>query len=188
MKFMILANPRSRTKWLSTYLSHSGFVCGHDTMLECHTVDDFLARLDRLDGTIETSAAIGYRIWQQQFPAARFAIIHRMPIEVGESLANLNLADPDWLFIYMQDVMLWRMYDESDQAMLFSFESLARVETRRELCDFVGVPFDAAWDTELAAQRIEVDANERFSRVKSFSMREFYNEIAQRAIEAELER
>lgn len=186
MKFMILANPRSRTKWLSEYLSRDGFRCGHDILLGCRDVDEYLERLRNLDGTVETSAAMGYKIWKQQFPEAKFVIINRMPFEVGESFAALGF-EPDWMFIYIQDLMLWKACEDIERSVLFSFESLARVETRRDLCGYLDFIFDSDWDSIMEEKKIEIDAQARFKLLSEFPLQNLYSDMMRRVIQIELE-
>lgn len=86
MNFIILASPRSRTAWLSTWLSDQGHVCHHDLLAK---VDDPLTLKDQLgfdNGTIETAGGSYYRTLFQLFPRARFLIVRRAEREIALSL------------------------------------------------------------------------------------------------------
>lgn len=160
MQFMILANPRSRTRWLSEYLE-----CGHDLVLGCRSVNDFADKLRDVRGTVETSVAVGWPIWRDLFPKARFAIIHRAPYSVGDSFLRLGFA-PDWMFIYQQDIALWTL-NGVEHCLLVSFERLNWIESRETLCDWLGVSFNHRRDERFANEWIEVDAKKRKAQVEA---------------------
>jgi hypothetical protein len=178
MKYMVLCHPRSRSKWLSEYLG-----CGHDMMLGCASVDEFVARLRNLGGTVETSVALGHTLWQGLFPFARFVIIHRQPIEVAESFARLGGA-VDWHFLYVQDRALWEARSACRHVVMFSYESLAQVSIRQELCSFLEIPFNPVYDAAMAAKRIEVDFEARRQLVEANAARiqAFNQDLARRLL------
>ena len=171
---MVLANPRSRTKWLSEYLG-----CGHDLMLGCKSFDEFVAKLRNTNGTVETSVAIGYPLWRSLFPYAKFVVIHRMPLEVGESFSRLGF-EPDWMFIYNQDRALWELAETDKKTMLFTFESLNKLDIRSNLCDWVGVK----GNEKIVGDNIQVDFQSRLEEVKAHqsNIACFYSNLAKKLI------
>lgn len=178
---MILANPRSRTKWLSEYLG-----CGHDLALGCGSVDELVDRVHSVVGTVETSVALGWRLWRELFPSSRFVIVHRVPFEVAESFERLCLA-PDWMFIHLQDRALWQCAEEDRNTILVSFESLASRESREVLCDWIGVPWDEERDKGFSDSNIQVDWAVRRSIVESNrdNTLAFTNDLARRLVALE---
>ncbi len=87
--FVIYALPRSRTFWLSRYLSYGGSSCGHDEIRHFRTIDDVKSWLAQPDtGTVETLAAPWWRLAQQFRPDLRTIVIRRPVPEVVESLAK----------------------------------------------------------------------------------------------------
>ena len=179
MYFMVLANPRSRTKWLSEYLR-----CSHDLRVGCSTVDQFVARLGYVRGTVETSVAMGYRLWQAMFSRARFVVVHRRPLEVAEALSRLGGGrEVDWPFLYIQDRALWEA-SASRNTVLFSYGSLNNADIRCQLCEWIGVKVDPVWDAEMAGKKIEIDFAERERELaeRAESIRAFDNDLARRLI------
>jgi hypothetical protein len=176
LQFLVLANPRSRTKWLSEYLC-----CGHDLALGCRGVEEFADRLRNVVGSVETGIALGWKLWRELFPDVRFAIVHRVPFEVAESFVRLGFA-PDWMFLYQQDRALWKCAKRDPNTVLFAFEGLAKFVVRGELCSWLGVPWDSDRDEKFATEKIEVDVHERLSLVKFHrdTIVAFNNDMAKR--------
>ena len=59
--FVVLAMPRSRTKWLSQFLSYGPWQVGHDEIRHCRSMDDVAAWLSQpFTGTIETAARAAF--------------------------------------------------------------------------------------------------------------------------------
>ena len=54
--FVVFAMPRSRTKWLSTFLAYGDWQCGHDELRHCRSLDDVASWLAQpFTGTVETA-------------------------------------------------------------------------------------------------------------------------------------
>lgn len=100
MSFVVFAMPRSRTAWLSQWLSRaSGGVVGHDTAIWCDTTDQWLDAIWRgLAGTVETGAAEAWPILRRAMPACRIVVISRPLDEVEHALCRAGFpAPPDVL-------------------------------------------------------------------------------------------
>jgi|GEM_PF-1313623 len=79
--FIIYALPRSRTYWLSKFLSHGVTKCGHDEMRYIRGLDDIKSLLNMpFYGSVETGAAPWWRLIHAMRPDIRTAIIRR-PVE-----------------------------------------------------------------------------------------------------------
>src|ERR1700693_5504840 len=89
--FIILALPRSRTTWLSHFLSCPPRSCGHDIGAESASVQDFLNRLAQVDGTVETGAVIGWQLIPHLIPPATIITIKRPVSEIKESLRAFGI-------------------------------------------------------------------------------------------------
>ena len=56
--FIVYALPRSRTFWLSKFLSYGGWACDHDEAVRLRGLDDMQSSLDiPMRGSVETAAA-----------------------------------------------------------------------------------------------------------------------------------
>ncbi len=90
--FIVFALPRSRTAWLSRFLSYAEWQCGHDEIRHCRSLEDVRAWLSQpYTGTVETAAAPFWRLLQQYQPAARIMVVRRPVAEVVDSLMRLGL-------------------------------------------------------------------------------------------------
>ena len=159
--FLILGLPRSRTKWLATFLSYRDWHCGHEELLRCRSFDDLRSWLAQpCTGSAETSAAPFWRLIPKLAPAARIVVVRRPVDEVIASLLRFGLFDPAALTVAMRradakldqaearlpGVLSVRYSDLTDEAMC------ARVF---EHC----LPYehDAAWWSACAAINMQID-------------------------------
>lgn len=88
MPYIVYALPRSRTYWLSHFLSYGDWHCGHDELRTMRSLDDVRAWLSQPNtGTVETSAAPWWRL-----AADVPAVVIRRPVEdVLESLMHVGI-------------------------------------------------------------------------------------------------
>lgn len=87
-RFVILALPRCRTRWLSAFLSYRDWQCGHDEARHFRSLEDIQSWLaQRNTGTVETGVASFWRLLPEDMPAA---IIRRPLDEVMASLWRGN--------------------------------------------------------------------------------------------------
>lgn len=92
MRFLILALPRSRTFWLSKFLSVGDFECGHEEARYLRTVEDAKTWLqDDSRGSCETGIAHYWRLIQEINPNIRIVVVRRPVAEVVASLMRLDM-------------------------------------------------------------------------------------------------
>src|SRR6187549_949658 len=82
--FFILALPRSRTKWLSEFLTHGDVLCHHELIAHCNDLDE-LATLGR-NGSSETLGLLLWRALYDRYPNAKYVLVQRDPAEVEDSM------------------------------------------------------------------------------------------------------
>ena len=76
--FIIYALPRSRTFWLSRFLSYGGWTCGHDEIAHIRSLEDVKAWLNLpATGTVETAGAPWWRLVQEMRPDIRTVVVRR---------------------------------------------------------------------------------------------------------------
>lgn len=94
--FLICALPRSRTAWLSQFLSYRDWHCGHDQLRYMRTLDDIKNWFSlEKTGTCETGASPFWRLIAQYAPDLRVVTIRRPVEEVVESLIKAGVnSDP----------------------------------------------------------------------------------------------
>ena len=89
--FLIFGLPRSRTAWLSRFLSYGDWNCGHDQVRYMRSLDDVKAWLSQENtGTCETGAAPFWRLVLKYRPDIRVITVRRPVEEVLESLSRLK--------------------------------------------------------------------------------------------------
>ena len=89
--FVILALPRSRTAWLSAWLSDRDRVCLHDALAYAHSRDALLALTAGGNGLAETAGMVLPRVLHDTLPDARYLIVRRDPKHVEASLSHLGV-------------------------------------------------------------------------------------------------
>lgn len=93
--FIVYALPRSRTHWLSRFLSYRDWDCGHEEIRHLRSMDDVKSWLSQpCTGSVETSGASWWRLAQKLRPDIRTVVIRRPLEEVVASLAQFGF-DPN---------------------------------------------------------------------------------------------
>ncbi len=94
--FVVFALPRSRTAWLSQFLSYGDWTCGHDQLRYMRSLDDVKAWLSlEKTGTCETGASPFWRLIHKYRSDLQIVTIRRPVEEVVESLVKAGLrTDP----------------------------------------------------------------------------------------------
>lgn len=90
--FIIYALPRSRTYWLSRFLTYGDYQCGHDQSRYARCLDDVKSWFGMdFTGTVETLAAPWWRLVQHYRPDIKTVVIRRPVEECVESWLALDL-------------------------------------------------------------------------------------------------
>jgi len=98
VSFIIYALPRSRSFWLSKFLTYGDWYCGHDEARHARSLGDIKSWFSQPQtGTVETGAA---PFWRLVPKGVKTVVIHRPVVEVVESLARLGF-DPNAMFPVM---------------------------------------------------------------------------------------
>lgn len=86
--YVIFCLPRSRSTWLSQFLTFGDWSCGHDELRHARQLEDVRSWLSQpMTGTVETAAAPFWRLAQHFSPDVRFVTIRRDPDEAAASAA-----------------------------------------------------------------------------------------------------
>lgn len=164
--FIILALPRSRTAWLAHYLTlGSEFLIGHDTLVECASIEDFLGQFaSGMAGTVETGAMLGWRLLRARMPSAHLVTVHRPVSEVEASLRKFGLA-PDLAELEARNGLL-EACAMSPGTQSFAWEDLSLPLVGQWLFEhLLERPFDEAWHQRMCEVNIQVDMIARSSRL-----------------------
>jgi hypothetical protein len=100
--FVIHSLGRSRSAWLSQFLSYGGWACHHEQAVRMRSFDDVRALFSRRrTGTAETAAAPGWPLLKQLVPGIRAAVVRRPIDDVVASMMALDLRG----FAYDRDAL-----------------------------------------------------------------------------------
>jgi len=160
--FVILSLPRSRSCWLSSFLTYGEWQCGHDEIRHCRSLDDVKSWLAQpFTGTAETAAAPFWRLLLHYQPDVRIVTIRRPVDEVISSLVKTGVQfDTPLLTLKMRQ--LDRKLDQIEQRVpgvkSFTFDSLKSEATCAELFEHcLPYPHHAARWRRLDALNLQID-------------------------------
>ena len=98
MAFIVFALPRSRTAWLSQFLSYGDWHCGHEEMRHVRSLEDVKSWFSQpYVGTAETAAAPFWRTVARLTPDIKVVVVRRPVAEVVASLMRLGSFDQEAL-------------------------------------------------------------------------------------------
>lgn len=132
--FLVMALPRSRTAWLSKFLSFKPWVCGHEQVRYFRSLDD--ARtwfMQPYIGSAETLAAPYWRLLPRYAPDCRVLIVRRPVRDVVESIMRFSITGME--------------RDKLTESMKRLNAKLDQVEARYHNC--ISVNFDELGDFEV---------------------------------------
>lgn len=173
MSFIGFALPRSRTAWLSRFLTYGDWTCGHDELRHMRSLDDVRSWLSQPDvGTIETAAAGAWRLLPKLAPDARVLVVRRSVADVVDSMMALPglVFDRDSLLAGL--TAFDRKLDQIEArlpCLSVRFEDLAREETCRRVFEYC-LPYKhdhQHWAT-LAPINIQIDMRAIIKYVAAF--------------------
>jgi hypothetical protein len=174
--FVVFALPRSRTAWLSMFLTYGGIrSVGHDSVMLCNRIKDFPALFGPggLHGTVETGAVMGWRLLRQQMPEAKFVILQRDLSEVRASLEASGIPVTPELDaeLRLREAMLMQLSHQPGVWILQSSDlgSPAGAAAIFEHC--LELDFDPAWWIRLNGLNIQLDLEQRFAQLEAASSR-----------------
>lgn len=155
--FIIYALPRSRTTWLSAFLSYGGWTCKHDAAGEMDSLTEIVAWLAQPKrGICETALGFAARSMYRLCQEARVAVVRRDLGSIKESISRQSFTMPQgWAE---------RAAAELDRAaaipgaLAISYEELGTEAGAAAIFEHcLQRPFDREWWTQLAGRRIETD-------------------------------
>lgn len=136
MTFIVYCLPRSRSNWLSHFLSYGDCKAYHEQCMYMRSVDDMKSWLAQENtGACETAASPGWRLIHHYRPDIKVVVVRRPVEEVVGSMLKIDLSgiaayDPEKLRRGM--VYLDRCLDQIEQqpgVLSVTFADLAREET-----------------------------------------------------------
>jgi hypothetical protein len=159
--FIIFALPRSRTKWLSAFLSYGPWVCCHDALLDLDCVAALRALLaSPHTGLSETAMAFAAPLIRRHFPEARFVVVRRELEEVRGSLAEHGWHYPEGMLEAMAAQV--DAVSAMPGTLTVAYDDLATEAACRAIFETcLDLPWDREWWQAFDATNIQIDMVER---------------------------
>jgi len=157
--FLILALPRSRTRWLSEFLSWGPWKCTHEEFRHFRSMEDLKSWGSMsFVGSAETAVAPFWRLFGTLPQGVRVVVVRRSPAEVTRSLRRVMKSPPLNLDSAMTklDAKLTQVERRVPGVLSVSFEDLGTLEGAKRVFEFaLLVPFDEAWWRVLAPVNLQ---------------------------------
>lgn len=160
--FIIYALPRTRTYWLSQFLSYGNVKCGHDELRHIRGLDDIKSLLSMPDyGSAETGAAPYWRLIHAMRRDIKVVTIRRPVSDVVDSLmamgVSLRRRDLHARMQYL-DAKLDQIEARVPDVMRVDFNALQdEAQCAALFTHCTGLPHDEAWYRHVAPLRLTVD-------------------------------
>lgn len=149
---------RSRTYWLSRFLSYGDWHCGHDESRHMGTLDDVRAWLSQpCTGTVETAAAPWWRLALHYRPDLKIVTVRRPIAEIVASAARVGwTVDPAKL--RRRSAKLDQIEARVPGVMKLSYADLAREDVCAAVFQHC-LPYaaDHDWWASLSRQNLQVN-------------------------------
>jgi hypothetical protein len=171
--FIIFALPRSRTAWLSHWLSYikDGSrvkSVGHDAFSRCSTVAECLALFyapdGGLSGTVETGAAFAYPLLRDKMPRVKMLVVQREPMDCLHSLMKKGITvEPDDWSQRVRD--LWTV--SASGVRTVAYQDLDLESCARWIWEYcLEVPWDVQWWAQWTPVNVQVDMQKRAEELR----------------------
>lgn len=164
--FIVYALPRSRTAWLSRFLTYGPWTCGHDVITNIHTVaglKEYFGTPYR--GSAETALVEIHSLMEQWFPDAAVAVVTRPIEEVKQSLAKFSLRTDG---ILEQQREMLDQVSAKPGVLTLDYRDLNGLTTVQRLWGHcLDVPFDMEHWQRLRGENIQVDMAARLETLKA---------------------
>lgn len=167
--FIVYALPRSRTAWMSKFLSYGGWTCWHEMAIFMRSIEDFKTILQEPRiGTVETAMAPGWRLLHHYNPNINAVVVKRPLEDVVKSMMATDLKgvahyDKDSLTRIMEygNRMLDDVAENVPGCLKLEFANLSTREGCKALFEHcLPFEFDENWWAEMSGQNVQVDVAE----------------------------
>lgn len=174
--FIVFGLPRSRTFWLSRFLSYGRWTAHHDLPVICNRMQDLAAVLRRPNtGTVETGLSRAAPWLREILPDARIAVIRRSPAAVHASAAAKGWEVP-LAYLEAEDARLAAIASRPG-VLSVDFDAMDEAACKRLFEHCLGRPFDADWYRRMAPQNIQLDLDERRREIDKDALEALFHEI-----------
>lgn len=171
MSFLIASLPRSRSAWLSHYLSYPlarpPQLVGHEILTECPDVQTFLDSYKYgMWGTVETAGAALCPIVRREMPECRVILVRRPLVEVYHSLAEKGVM-PDLNVLAEMDQLL-NVAAADPEIVSVPYSLLSDPGIGKWLFEYcLELEWDEEWWTRMVRTNVQVDMPRWVERLMS---------------------
>ena len=161
MNFVVFSMPRSRSAWMSRFLTYGDWVCGHEQIRYMRSLDDIKSWLAQpMTGTVETAAAPFWR----SLGESKAVVVRRPPEEVVASFLRLFPFNPGVLRNMMDRLDLKLAQIEKRLPVLsLTFADLDHEENCARLFEYcLDLPFDRGWWETMRGVNVQIDLRALF--------------------------
>lgn len=161
--FLVMALPRSRTAWLSKFLTFRPWVCGHEQIRYFRTLEDAKTWfMQPYIGSSETLAGPFWRLLPRFAPNCRVLIVRRPIRDVVESTMKFNLlgVDRNRLTESMKrlNAKLDQVESRYHNCLSVNFDELGDIEVARLIFEYcLGMQMPDQWFNMLNPVNIQID-------------------------------
>lgn len=165
--FIVYGLPRSRTFWLSHFLSYGDYHCRHEQAMFMRTIDDVRSWFAQdFTGASESAAAPGWRLIQHYRPDIKTLVVRRCAADVVNSVMAMPLQGVatferpavERLMAYL-DRMLNQIEAECPNVLSVDFADLAtEAGCARAFEHCLPYKHDRAWWDIFAPMKLEVNS------------------------------
>jgi len=164
--------PRSRSAWISRFLSWGDWHCGHEELLHARSLDDVKAWLSQPNtGTVETAAAPFWRLLRGNGDV-RVVVVRRPPDEVVASFLRLPLGYDEAVLAPLMrrlDAKLAQIERRLPDVLSVSFADLATEDGCRRVWEHVmPYPHQPQWWAAVSLVNIQIDLRVLARRVRAY--------------------
>lgn len=164
--FLVLALPRSRTYWLSKFLSYGDYACGHEEIRYLRSSAEIGIWLEQeFCGSAETAAAPFWRLIRNADPNMKIVVVRRPVEDVVKSFMTLDFdgiidVSEEALRRSMLrlDAKLRQIVKRVPNVLAVDFADLDRMETAKDIFEHcLPYPFDAVWWEKFRGANLQCD-------------------------------
>jgi hypothetical protein len=167
--FIIFTLPRSRSAWLSHWLSYikDGSrvkSVGHDAFSKCSSLEECLSLFETLNGTVETGAAFAYSVLRDRLPKVKLLVVQREPMDCLHSLMKKGITvEPDDWAQRVRD--LWTV--SASGVRTVAYQDLDLESCARWIWEYcLDVPWDVQWWAQWTPINVQVDMQKRVEELR----------------------
>jgi hypothetical protein len=156
MSFMIFSMPRSRSYWMSQYLSYPPHTVGHDVILKADNLTGLIREYSALSGSVELSAVLGWQYFMSFFPETRVVTVRRPVDDVFKSLLNVGLYTPIPILEMRERALI--ACSQHPRVEAITYKDLDNPDCCRWLFEYcLNMKWDEEWYKHLASQNLQCE-------------------------------